>query len=413
MTEAPLWSTLLALPVLASAGVAPVQVPCEGWLTGPFWEKADPAAVRACLAAGYSVHDRSTPGERTPLHWAVRFSDDPDVIGVLVEAGAHVEAKTRARLTPLHWAARYNRDPAVVGALLDYGANAYAKTRHGRTPLHLAALVNENPAVVDALAGVTDVNVRKHDGGTPLHDAARRIRDGSMGHPNPAIVDVLIRRGADLSAETEGGLTPAGRARDERLAELLREEEALREAVRAQFLQSVALRCAVAVLVLGLLGYLVARFRGKRPRVPGGLTLVATLRRAWYVVIRPTSYLYISKGRMQNPIYKELVAASSRPLVLSILAGGDTYGYEIIKEVKRISGGDLAWSGGMLYPLLHRLEKDGLIEGYWEPAEDGRPRKYYTLTTRGRRRLATDRKSWRAVYGVLELSWRGGDVPAG
>ena len=269
MTEPSLVSTLLALPVLAAVGVAPVQTPCEGWLTGPFWEKVDPATVRACLAAGHSVDDRSVPGERTPLHLAARFGDDPDVIGVLVEAGARLEATTRARLTPLHWAARYNRNPAVAGALLGYGANVYAETRHGRTPLHLAALANENPAVVDALAGVTDVNVRKHNGGTPLHDAARRIRDGPTGDPNPAIVDVLIRRGADLSVETEGGLTPARRARDELLAELLREEEALREAVRAQFLQSVAMRCAVGVLIFGLLTYLVARFRRKRLRVSG------------------------------------------------------------------------------------------------------------------------------------------------
>ncbi|MCY3676863.1 MAG: ankyrin repeat domain-containing protein [Gemmatimonadetes bacterium] len=269
MTEAPLWATLLALPALAAVGVAPVQVPCEDWSTGPFWEKADPAAVRTCLASGYSVDERSAPGERTPLHLAARFSDDPDVIGVLVEAGAKLEATTRPRLTPLHWAARYNRNPAVVGALLEYGASAYAETTHGRTPLHLAALVNENPAVVDALASVTDVNVRKHDGGTPLHDAARRIWDGPMGNPNPDVVEVLIRRGADLSAETEGGLTPAGRARDKRLAEMLREEEARREAIRARFLQSLATRCAVGVLVLSLLGYLVARVRRARRGVSG------------------------------------------------------------------------------------------------------------------------------------------------
>ena len=91
---------------------------------------------------------------------------------------------------------------------------------------------------------------------------------------------------------------------------------------------------------------------------------------------------------MKKSIYKDLVAASSRPLLLSILAGGDSYGYEIIKQVKRLSAGDLEWSGGMLYPLLHRLEKDGLIEGYWELAEEGRPRKYYSLTARGQ-------NSWR------------------
>ena len=133
------------------------------------------------------------------------------------------------------------------------------------------------------------------------------------------------------------------------------------------------------------------------------------------MISRNSTYIALLhiEERMKKSIYKELVAASSRPLVLSILAGGDTYGYEIIKQVKRLSGGDLEWSGGMLYPLLHRLEKDGLIEGYWEPADEGRPRKYYSLTTRGRRQLAADRKSWRAMYGVLELSWRGGGVSAG
>ena len=244
MTVLPLTSTVLALPVLASAAVAPVQAPCEGWPAGPFWKTAAPATVSACLAAGYSVDDVSSPGEQTPLHWAARLSDDPDVIGALVEAGADLEASTRARRTPLHWAARYNRNPAVVRALLEYGANVYAATRHGRTPLHLAALYNENPVVVEVLAGVTDINVRTHTEGTPLHDAARRIRDGSMGDPNPAVVDVLIRHGADLSAETEGGLTPTERARDARLAAMLQEEEARREAVRARFLQSVTTRSA-------------------------------------------------------------------------------------------------------------------------------------------------------------------------
>ena len=116
---------------------------------------------------------------------------------------------------------------------------------------------------------------------------------------------------------------------------------------------------------------------------------------------------------MKKSIYKELVAASSRPMVLSILAGGDGYGYEIIKQVKRLSGGDLEWSGGMLYPLLHRLEKDGLIDGYWELTDEGRRRKYYRLTDRGRRQMSADRESWRAVYGALEISWRGGGVSAG
>ena len=108
---------------------------------------------------------------------------------------------------------------------------------------------------------------------------------------------------------------------------------------------------------------------------------------------------------MKKPIYKELVAASSRPMVLSILAGGESYGYEILDKVRLLSGGELEWSDGMLYPVLHRLERDGLIAGRWELTEAGRRRKYYRLTVRGKRRLATDRESWRAVYGALELSW--------
>ena len=112
-------------------------------------------------------------------------------------------------------------------------------------------------------------------------------------------------------------------------------------------------------------------------------------------------------------IAKELVAACSRPLVLSILAGGDKYGYEILKQVRHLSEGDLEWSGGMLYPLLHRIERDGLVKGYWEITEEERPRKYYRLTTEGRHRLSADRESWRSVHATLELAWGGSGVPAG
>ncbi len=113
---------------------------------------------------------------------------------------------------------------------------------------------------------------------------------------------------------------------------------------------------------------------------------------------------------MKKPVYKELVAASSRPMVLSILAGGESYGYEIIKQVKLLSGGQLVWSEGMLYPVLHRLERDGLIAGRWELTEEGRRRKYYRLTARGKRQLTRDRESWHAVQGALEMAWGGSHV---
>ncbi len=61
-------------------------------------------------------------------------------------------------------------------------------------------------------------------------------------------------------------------------------------------------------------------------------------------------------------IGKDLVAASATPLVLSILSEGESYGYAIIKRVDELSGGELQWTDGMLYPVLHRLERNGYVE---------------------------------------------------
>ena len=107
---------------------------------------------------------------------------------------------------------------------------------------------------------------------------------------------------------------------------------------------------------------------------------------------------------------KDLVAASSRPMVLSILTGGENYGYEILKQVKVLSGGQVQWSDGMLYPVLHRLEREGLIKGRWVLTDAGRRRKYYRLTSKGKGQLASDKESWRAVHGTLELLWGPGRV---
>ena len=106
-----------------------------------------------------------------------------------------------------------------------------------------------------------------------------------------------------------------------------------------------------------------------------------------------------------TPVPKELVAASSRPMVLSILAGGESYGYEILQRVSLLSHGRLEWSDGMLYPVLHRLQRDGLIAARWRTAESGRRRKYYRLSARGKRQLANDRASWLAVHAALTQTW--------
>jgi PadR family transcriptional regulator, regulatory protein PadR len=106
-------------------------------------------------------------------------------------------------------------------------------------------------------------------------------------------------------------------------------------------------------------------------------------------------------------INKDLVAASSTPLVLAILAEGDSYGYAILQRVRELSGGALEWTDGMLYPVLHRLERSGLVESRWEKAETGRRRKYYRVTRAGREQLAQERREWTAVDETLRKVWSG------
>jgi len=104
-------------------------------------------------------------------------------------------------------------------------------------------------------------------------------------------------------------------------------------------------------------------------------------------------------------INKDLVAATSTPLVLAILAEGDTYGYAILKRVRELSGGGLEWTDGMLYPVLHRLERSGLVHSRWEKTESGRRRKYYRVTKAGREQLADERRQWRTVDETLRKVW--------
>ena len=116
-------------------------------------------------------------------------------------------------------------------------------------------------------------------------------------------------------------------------------------------------------------------------------------------------------------IGKDLVAASATPLILAIVAEGDTYGYAILKRVGDLSGGQLQWTDGMLYPVLHRLERLGHIEGYWGASETGRRRKYYRITASGRAELAAQRQQWQAVDAALRNVWfaiwpPGGWLPA-
>jgi len=103
---------------------------------------------------------------------------------------------------------------------------------------------------------------------------------------------------------------------------------------------------------------------------------------------------------------KDLVAASSVPLVLSILSEGDNYGYAIIQRVKELSGGKIEWTDGMLYPVLHWLEDRRLVCGRWTRSEFGRKRKYYSLQPEGRRALRQQKEQWTLVVATLNHLWK-------
>ena len=105
-------------------------------------------------------------------------------------------------------------------------------------------------------------------------------------------------------------------------------------------------------------------------------------------------------------ITKDLVAASATPLVLGILAEGESYGYAILKQVNEVSGGHLEWTDGLLYPLLHRLERLGHVESAWETPPEGRRRKYYRITDQGWAELADQLRQWAAVVDALRGVWK-------
>ena len=103
---------------------------------------------------------------------------------------------------------------------------------------------------------------------------------------------------------------------------------------------------------------------------------------------------------------KELVAASTVPLVLSVLAESESYGYALIQRVRELSAGNIVWTEGMLYPVLHWMEDQGLVESEWQESESGRKRKYYRLRRDGRKALETEKNQWLAVHTTLTKLWK-------
>jgi PadR family transcriptional regulator PadR len=110
-------------------------------------------------------------------------------------------------------------------------------------------------------------------------------------------------------------------------------------------------------------------------------------------------------------IPKNLVAASSKPIILTLLYRGESYGYQILQRVRQVAGGELEWSSAMLYPVLHKLEKDGFVRSKWKLSGEGRMRKYYLLTERGRKEFAAEKNRWLSVHEALQRLWAAAESP--
>jgi DNA-binding PadR family transcriptional regulator len=103
---------------------------------------------------------------------------------------------------------------------------------------------------------------------------------------------------------------------------------------------------------------------------------------------------------------KELVAASATPMILAILSRGETYGYAIIREIREVSNTQMEWTDGMLYPVLRRLEKQGLLESQWRVAETGKKRRYYRIKKSGQAALREQQAQWQLANRVLNKLWK-------
>jgi DNA-binding PadR family transcriptional regulator len=93
-------------------------------------------------------------------------------------------------------------------------------------------------------------------------------------------------------------------------------------------------------------------------------------------------------------------------MILSIISRGETYGYAIIREIRDVSDSQIEWTDGMLYPVLRRLEKQGLLESQWRVAETGKKRRYYRIKKSGQKVLREQQAQWQLTNRVLNKLWK-------
>ena len=152
-----------------------------------------------------------SPKGHTALHWAAQLHPDPEIIDILIDAGAEVDARDNFGNTPLHFASRSKNPQEIVPTLLDAGANPNAQANHGLSVLHLA-VKNSHVAggfVETLIKAEAKVNVKDEEGDTPLHYAA--------GFKKPEAILALLRAGADIHAKDSKGKTALDYAKEEGL----------------------------------------------------------------------------------------------------------------------------------------------------------------------------------------------------
>ena len=107
-----------------------------------------------------------------------------------------------------------------------------------------------------------------------------------------------------------------------------------------------------------------------------------------------------------SDISKDLLAATSIPLILSILIEDETYGYELIKKIKERSSGKLAFAEGTIYPVLKKLEEKKLISSKWKLGKTDKQRKYYRITSAGKKQLQVEKNNWFIIHNIFEQLWK-------
>lgn len=196
---------LLGLLVMLAGfpGIIQANQSCADSLTGDFYKKVIPINLDRCLDEQPALIKLTTSGGLTALHLAAGNTQEPEIINILINAGANIETKSSEGFTPLHIAAAHNTNPTITKAFLDAGANIEAKAELGLTPLHSAAAYNTNNEIIEVLLDAgAQINPKiVLIGWTPLHAAAAY-------NGNPNIIVTLLDNGADPGEPDSQGKIP-------------------------------------------------------------------------------------------------------------------------------------------------------------------------------------------------------------